>query len=136
MRDLTSKHIHTVCNPDFDKALVIFVQKAELRGMILTGDFYNQLDIPKNECQKLSNGWLESFEDHVELYSLYFYGLATIPRHGTKQLKVRLTLAFITNADGTECLPPLIIGYAKCPHCFQKKTGEQLGFQYYSNTYA
>ncbi|KAG9287722.1 hypothetical protein G9A89_004125 [Geosiphon pyriformis] len=61
---------------------------------------------------------------------------ATIPRYGTKQSKMRLTLAFTTNGDGTECLPPLIIGHAKRPRCFQKKTGEQLGFQYYSNTRA
>ncbi|KAG9303154.1 hypothetical protein G9A89_000645 [Geosiphon pyriformis] len=118
MRDLTSKYICTVCNPDFDKAFVIFVQETESHGIILTGDviraadikFYDQLDIPEND-----------FKDHVELHLLHFYGeyhqpmlsilkisLATIPRYGTKQSKVRLTLAFTTNGDGTECLLPLI----------------------------
>jgi hypothetical protein len=63
-------------------------------------------------------------------------GLATTQHHGLKQSKVRLTLAFTTNADGTERLPPLIIGHAKRPRCFQRKTGEQLGFNYHSNSRA
>jgi hypothetical protein len=63
-------------------------------------------------------------------------GLATTLRHGVKQSKVRLTLAFTTNADGTERLPPLMIGHARRPCCFQRKTGEQLGFKYYSNSRA
>ena len=63
-------------------------------------------------------------------------GLATTPRHGTKQTKIRVTLAFTANADGTERLPPLIIGHARRPRCFQKKTGEQLGFDYHWNSNA
>ena len=63
-------------------------------------------------------------------------GLATTQHHGLKQSKVQLTLAFTANADGTERLPPLMIGHAKRPRCFQKKTGEQLGFKYYSNSHA
>ncbi|KAG9290156.1 hypothetical protein G9A89_010462 [Geosiphon pyriformis] len=86
MRDLTSKHICTVCNPDFDKALIIFVQEAESHGIILTGDviraagikFYDQLDIPKNKHQKISNDWLESFKDRIGLHSLHFYGNASL----------------------------------------------------------
>ena len=61
-------------------------------------------------------------------------GLATTQRHGQKQSKVWLTLTFMANADGTKHLPPLIIGHAKHPHCFQKKTEEQLGFKYHSNS--
>lgn len=189
-RELTSKRVRTVSNPDFENALIIFVQQAESRGLALTGEviraagakFYDQLGIPVNERQKLSNGWLESFKERVGLRSFRFHGeaqsanvehvederarlksllagwdlcnvfnmdetalfyamspdrgLATTQHHGQKQSKVRLTLAFTANADGTERLPPLIIGRAKRPRCFQKKTGEQLGFNYHSNSRA
>jgi hypothetical protein len=62
--------------------------------------------------------------------------LMTTQHHGQKQMKVQLTLAFTANADGTERLPLLMIGHAKRPHCFKKKMGEQLGFQYHSNSCA
>lgn len=188
--DLTSKHVRTVRNPDFEKALIVFVQQAESRGLTLSGDviqeagtkFYDQLKVPKEERQKLSNGWLDSFKARVGLQSLRFHGeaasanienveeerarvktllsgkklcdifnmdetalfyamtpdrgLVTTARHGVKQSKIQLTLAFTANADGTERLTPLIIGHAKQPRCFQKKTGEQLGFKYQSNSHA
>jgi hypothetical protein len=188
--DLSSKRIRTVRHPEFEKALTIFVQRAESRGLILLGDvirtagarFYDQLDIPNDERQKLSNGWLDSFKQRVGLQALRFHGeaqsanaeqvvderkrlrtlltgwklrdvfnmdetalfyamspnkgLATTKRHGVKQSKLRLTVAFTVNAAGTERLPPLIIGHAKRPRCFQKKTGEQLGFDYWCNSRA
>ena len=43
---------------------------------------------------------------------------------------------FTSNADGTEKLPPIIIGKAKQPQAFQKKTGQQLGFCYWNNAKA
>ena len=39
----------------------------------------------------------------------------------------------MANASGTEKLLPIIIGKAKQPHAFQKKTGVQLGFEGYQN---
>jgi DDE superfamily endonuclease len=50
-----------------------------------------------------------------------------------KGQKVRLTYAFTSNADGSEKLPPIIIGKAKRPQVFQKKSGKQLGFYYQNN---
>ena len=44
-----------------------------------------------------------------------------------KSKKVQLTYALTSNADGSEKLPPMIIGKAQKPHAFQKKTGTQLG---------
>ena len=83
--DLTSKRVRTVRNPDFEKALIVFVQQAESRGLTLSEDviraagtkFYNQLKVPKKERQKLSNGWLDSFKAHVGLQSLQFHSEAT-----------------------------------------------------------
>jgi hypothetical protein len=63
-------------------------------------------------------------------------GLATKHESGVKGKKVRVTYAFTTNADGSEKLPPFIIGKAKNPCCFRKKTGKQLGFLYRNNTKA
>ena len=37
------------------------------------------------------------------------------------------------NADGSDKRELLTIFYEKKPHCFQKKTGDQLGFKYYSD---
>jgi hypothetical protein len=37
------------------------------------------------------------------------------------------------NADGSEKLPPVVIGKAKQPRAFQRKTAAQLGFYYRNN---
>lgn len=55
---------------------------------------------------------------------------------GVKGKKDRLTYAFTTNADGSEKLPPFIIGKAKKPRAFKKKSGEELGFYYRNNATA
>ncbi|KZO92477.1 DDE-domain-containing protein, partial [Calocera viscosa TUFC12733] len=60
-------------------------------------------------------------------------GLATQQGAGVKHDKHRITLAFTVNATGTERLPPLFIGHSARPRCFKKKTGSQLGFDYYAN---
>ncbi|KAF8231187.1 CENP-B protein [Tricholoma matsutake] len=53
-----------------------------------------------------------------------------------KENKKHLTYAFTTNADGSEKLPPLVMGKAARPCAFQKKTGAQLGFYYQNNAKA
>jgi DDE superfamily endonuclease len=63
-------------------------------------------------------------------------GLADKRRSGVKGQKVRLTYAFTSNADGSEKLKPFIIGKAKKPRAFGKKTGPQLGFYYRNNAKA
>ncbi|KIO27065.1 hypothetical protein M407DRAFT_73789, partial [Tulasnella calospora MUT 4182] len=57
-------------------------------------------------------------------------GLATAQFAGKKVDKHRLTYALTTNADGSEVFPPLVIGHARRPRCFQKRSGEDLGFDY------
>ena len=44
-----------------------------------------------------------------------------------------MTYAFTSNANGSEKLPPFIIGKAKTPRAFNKKSGTQLGFYYRNN---
>jgi len=63
-------------------------------------------------------------------------GLADKKRSGVKGTKVRLTYLFTANVDGSEKLPPLVIGKAKRPRAFEKKTGAQLGFHYQNNAKA
>jgi len=63
-------------------------------------------------------------------------GLANKKSAGVKGKRVCLTYLLATNADGSEKLPPLIIGKAKRPQAFGNKTGEQLGFHYWYNTKA
>lgn len=63
-------------------------------------------------------------------------GLSDRQQSGVKGIKTRLTYAFTCNADGSEKLPPFIIGKAAQPRPFQKKTGEQLGFYYRNNAKA
>ena len=55
---------------------------------------------------------------------------------GLKKDKTRMTLALISNADGSHKLVPFIIGHAAKPQCFKKKTGEELGFDYCNNSKA
>jgi len=63
-------------------------------------------------------------------------GLSDRKQSGVKGRKVRLTYAFTSNADGSEKLPPFVIGKAACPRAFNKKTGGQLGFYYRNNAKA
>ncbi|GBO12743.1 Tigger transposable element-derived protein 6 [Araneus ventricosus] len=51
--------------------------------------------------------------------------------HGGKKSKVRLTVLLCANADGSEKLPPLIIGKSKKPRCF--KNVKTLPTKYLSN---
>lgn len=63
-------------------------------------------------------------------------GLSNCKQSGVKGKKVRLTYAFTSNADGSEKLPPFVIGKAARPRAFNRKTGKQLGFRYRNNAKA
>ena len=63
-------------------------------------------------------------------------GLVNKQYSGVKGKKIWLTYALTTNADGSEKLPPIMIGKAYRPWAFNKKTGEQLGFYYWNNAKA
>jgi hypothetical protein len=63
-------------------------------------------------------------------------GLADKQLSGVKGKKNRLTYLFVTNANGSEKLAPLIIGKAQKPHAFKNKSAAQLGFHYQNNTKA
>lgn len=52
---------------------------------------------------------------------------------GLKKEKVRLTYLACCNATGSEKIPLMCIGKANKPRCFKKKSGAELGFDYYSN---
>jgi hypothetical protein len=52
---------------------------------------------------------------------------------GKKKDKTRITIAFTSNADGTDKLEPLFLGRAFKPRAFGKKTAAQLGFSYDNN---
>ena len=64
------------------------------------------------------------------------HGLMTKQLHSVKSSKSRLTYAFTMNADGSEHLPPFVIGKSAKPRAFQKKSGKQLGFYYRNNAKA
>ena len=57
-------------------------------------------------------------------------GLSDKHQSGVKGSKIRLTFLFTTNADGSQKLPPMIIGKAYKPCPFKGKTGSQLSFYY------
>jgi DDE superfamily endonuclease len=52
---------------------------------------------------------------------------------GAKKDKIRITISFTCNADGSDKWEPLFIGHAAKPRCFERKTGQQHGFLYYNN---
>ncbi|EGZ26497.1 hypothetical protein PHYSODRAFT_407819, partial [Phytophthora sojae] len=62
--------------------------------------------------------------------------ICTKRARGVKKKKTRITLALTVNADGTDALPPLFLGRAKQPHCFEKRSAESLGFSYRANAKA
>ncbi|KAF7359013.1 DDE-domain-containing protein [Mycena sanguinolenta] len=63
-------------------------------------------------------------------------GLSKECHSGVKGNKVRLTYAFTVNADGSDKLEPFIIGKAKQPRSFQRRTARALGFLYRNNAKA
>ena len=63
-------------------------------------------------------------------------GLADRKLSGVKAKKTRLTYAFTCNADGTDKLPPFVIGKFKKPRPFKGKTGAESGFDYHNNAKA
>ncbi|KIK91645.1 hypothetical protein PAXRUDRAFT_13678 [Paxillus rubicundulus Ve08.2h10] len=63
-------------------------------------------------------------------------GLTNTQNSGVKGKKNQLTFLFMTNADGSKKLPPLIIGKYQKPHPFKNRTGAQLGFNYRNNAKA
>jgi DDE superfamily endonuclease/Tc5 transposase DNA-binding domain len=72
----------------------------------------------------------------------YLYNMApdkTIARRqieGAKKDKTRLTIALTCNATSTDRVELLILGHAERPRCFQRKSGQELGFFYCSNSNA
>ncbi|KAI5822040.1 DDE-domain-containing protein [Schizophyllum commune Tattone D] len=142
----------------------LWVHRAMQNGVQLTGEVLRQkwtafadiAKVPQDERVGLSNGWLSRFKNRHALKELrrfgeagsadpqtgLFYamppdrGLAQSRLPGVKGKKVRLTYAFTMNADGSEKLPPFIIGKAKKPRAFGNKTGPQLGFVYRNNAKA
>lgn len=59
--------------------------------------------------------------------------ICTTPIPGRKKDKRRLTLLVCANASGTEKIPLMFIGNALRPRCFKKRTGSELGFDYWNN---
>jgi hypothetical protein len=41
---------------------------------------------------------------------------------GKKKEKFRITMLFVCNADGSECMLPMYIGKARKPWCFKKQS--------------
>lgn len=59
--------------------------------------------------------------------------IASKQMSGSKKDKTRISLVFAVNADGSHSFPVISIGRAKCPRAFKKKSGKDLGFEYYWN---
>jgi regulator of replication initiation timing len=103
----------------------------------------------EQECQRIKDLIQQFLDDGHSLSDIFnmdetsfFYaaipdqGLTRTVHAGQKQAKIRLTLAVTVNATGDEVIPPLFIGKAKMPRCFQKKLPHEYGFQYENNTKA
>ena len=59
--------------------------------------------------------------------------ISTFSRSGHKKQKKRVALLVCCNSTGSDNFPLFIIGSARRPRCFQKRTAEQLGFDYGHN---
>ena len=60
-------------------------------------------------------------------------GLSTGKRGGLKKDKTRISLALCCNANGTERMPPLVIGTARTPHALRGVNVETMGARWSSN---
>lgn len=61
------------------------------------------------------------------------FGLSSKPLPGKKLDKVRLSVLVGSNATGTQKWELLVIGKAKQPRCFAKKSAKDYGFNYHYN---
>ncbi|KAG6591173.1 Eukaryotic/viral aspartic protease, active site [Phytophthora cinnamomi] len=87
---------------------------------------------------------LDAFE--IDIYNMDETGLCyamaptrsicTKKMRGVKKKKTRITLVMTGNADGRDALPILYLGHGKNPRRFNKKSAEDLGFNYTANTKA
>eukprot|EP00171_Calliarthron_tuberculosum_P003120 IDg3120t1 len=109
-------------------------------------------NMPPNDKVTLmfSNGWLQGFQCRNNFKSHKSHGEAgdaddaAIVRElphiheklSKKKQKARMTFLACANADGSGKFPMMIIGRARRPRCFQKKTGQDLGFDYWHNSKA
>ncbi|RPD58656.1 DDE-domain-containing protein [Lentinus tigrinus ALCF2SS1-6] len=121
----------------------LWILQAREQGIILTGavlrakwkSFADRAGIPSNEQLSLSEGWLARLKNRHDLRDIKRHGEAGSVNKKTGK-KARLTYALTCNADGSDKLPPMVIGKYKKPRPFNGKTGAQLGFQYYNNAKA
>ena len=60
-------------------------------------------------------------------------GLTKEATSGRKAVKKQITYSKCGNADGSDILPPFVIGKPAKPRAFKGKTGAQLGFHYCNN---
>jgi hypothetical protein len=63
-------------------------------------------------------------------------GLSSKKLSGKKKDKARISVLFVSNANGSDKREPFFIGKAKNPRCFKKKKPSQLGLYYWNNTKA
>jgi hypothetical protein len=63
-------------------------------------------------------------------------GLSDQKSSGVKGTKAWLTYLLTLNVDGSEKLPPLIIGKFRKPWAFDNKIAAEYGFQYWNNVKA
>ncbi|TFK91129.1 DDE-domain-containing protein [Polyporus arcularius HHB13444] len=118
-------------------------------NLLLTGEvlrqkwrsFANRCGIPADQQLSLSNGWMERFKKRHGLREFKRHGEAASADQedqssGVKGKKTRLTYAFTVNADGSDKLPPLVIGRWKKPRTFGNHSAAQLGFLYRNNAKA
>lgn len=61
------------------------------------------------------------------------WSLSATSVQSTKKEKTRVTFLACCNTDGTEKYPLMVIGRARCPPPFIKKSGKELGFNYHAN---
>nr|CCA27684.1 putative CENPB/ARS binding proteinlike protein [Albugo laibachii Nc14] len=103
-------------------------------GSVNIGAISLQRDAIRERSKGVSLGDMYNM-DETEL----FHCLAlekTIARRqveGSKKRKTRVTVALTCNAEGSDKCEPFIIGHANKPRCFQKKSGDQLGFYFRNN---
>lgn len=63
-------------------------------------------------------------------------GLSSQRRGGIKKDKARISLALCCNANGTERMPPFVIGKARIPHALRGVNMSTLGVRWHSNSNA
>ena len=116
-----------------------FKKRNQFKAFKCHGEAGDADEIAIAESLPQLRGLIDMYESkdvfNLDEFGLFFQQAPTITVDpaalcGRKKIKGLVTFTVCSNIDGTDRLPPLVVGTAKNPTCFHGRMGYYLGFDY------